>query len=181
MGEKTDLRDRIEEFLSADSSREVTEEGELLFDLRQTEFRLEEAHGKLLLHLWSEERNWVRRVTGIAEESPDRLVLKVERFGQKRPGRLTVAPPSRRMGPERDRHSARRAYSRFLRRLLQREFPPGRNRAVEYGHGWETVVLRFVHPRLSARKEPLVGCDGGKRGGGRGLGGRPFDVCADLV
>lgn len=123
MGEKTDLRERIEEFLSADSSREVTEEGELLFDLRKTEFRLEEAHGKLLLHLWSEERNWVRRVTGIAEESPNRLVLEVERFGQKRPGRLTFAPPSRRMGPDRDRHSARRAYSRFLRRLLQREFP----------------------------------------------------------
>lgn len=130
MGKWTELRKQIETFLVADSSREVTEEGELLFDLRRTEFRVEEAHGKLLLHLWSEERNWVRRVVGVAEKTGDRLVLEVERFGQKRPARLTIAPPSRRADIHRDRQTARRAYSRFLKRLLQREFPRAKVEAV---------------------------------------------------
>lgn len=116
------LRRRIEAFLSADPRREVTEDGEWLFDLSRTRYRLEEAHGKLLLHLWSEERTWVRRVLKLAEETPDRLVVEVARFGQRRPARLVFARPARRSGSPGDRNAARRAYGRFLRRLLQREF-----------------------------------------------------------
>ncbi len=135
MGEWTELRKRIETFLAADPAREVTEEGELLFDLRRTEFRVEEAHDKLLLHLWSEERNWVRRVVGVAEETGDRLVLEVKRFGQKKPARLTIAPPSRRADIHRNRQTARRAYSRYLKRLLQREFPRAKVEAVSTAAG----------------------------------------------
>ena len=116
-------RQRIEAFLRADPGREITEDGELLFDLRQTQYRLEEAHGRLLLHLWSPERNWVRRVVGIEEESAERLVLEVERFGRARPGKLVVARPRRRRTREGDRSGARRKFAAWLRRLVEREFP----------------------------------------------------------
>lgn len=118
-----DLRERIEAFLAADPRREISEDGEFLFDLAEAQFRVEEARGKLLLHLWSPERNWVRRVVGVARESADRLVLEVERFGRAKPGKLIVAPARRRAEPDRERAAARRAYSGWLRRLLAREFP----------------------------------------------------------
>lgn len=121
--EQERVRARIEAFLAADASREITEDGELLFDLRQTRFRLEEPHGKLLLHLWSPERNWVRRVLGIARESGERLELSVERFGRRQPGKLVVAAPGRRAAHDRERSVARRRYCAWLRRLLEREFP----------------------------------------------------------
>jgi hypothetical protein len=119
----TGLRARIEAFLAADQSREITEDGDLLFALRDTSFRLEEAHGSLLLHLWSAERNWLRRVVRVAGETQDRLELDVERFGQSKPGRLVVAAPRRRQARQSDRAAARRKYSAWLRRLLEREFP----------------------------------------------------------
>ncbi len=124
------LRERIEAFLAADAEREITEEGELLFDLRRTQFRLEENRGRLLLHLWSPQRNWVRRVLGIAEEGPERLVLEVERFGRGRPARLVVARPRRSALSERERAAARRQYCAWLSRLLAREFPRARLEVV---------------------------------------------------
>ena len=119
----TQLRRQIEEFLAAHAGAEVTEDGDLLFDLRRSEFSVEETRGRLLLHLWSEERNWVRRVIGVSEQGDGRLEIDVERFGQSRPGRLSIASPTVRREATRDRQSARRSYSRFFRRLLEREFP----------------------------------------------------------
>ncbi|MCI0404360.1 MAG: hypothetical protein L0212_12720 [Acidobacteria bacterium] len=124
------LRARIESFLSADAAREITEDGELLFDLRGTEFRLEENRGRLLLHLWSPERNWVRRVLGAAEETPGRLVVEVERFGSRRTGKLVVTAPRRRAPSERERAAGRRQFAAWFRRLLERQFPRARLEAL---------------------------------------------------
>ncbi|OFV83913.1 MAG: hypothetical protein A3D93_00350 [Acidobacteria bacterium RIFCSPHIGHO2_12_FULL_67_30] len=123
--EPANPRERIEAFLAA-GPREVSEDGEFLFELTGPSFRLEEAGGKLLLHLWSAERTWVRRVAGILEERPEKLVLGVERFGAAKPGKLTLAAVRRRAGTGRGRDAARRAYSGWLRRLLAREFPEAR-------------------------------------------------------
>lgn len=124
------LSERIEAFLTADQNREITEDGDLLFTLRDTNFRLEETHGKLLLHLWSTERNWVRRVLRIARDEHDRMELEVERFGQSKLGRLVVAAPRRRSARQGDRTGARRKYSAWLRRLLEREFPHGKMEGI---------------------------------------------------
>src|SRR3990172_6189172 len=123
--EPANPRERIEAFLAA-GPREVSEDGEFLFELTGPSFRLEEAGGKLLLHLWSAERTWVRRVAGILEERPEKLVLGVERFGAAKPGKLTLAAVRRRAGTGRGRDAARRAYAAWLRRLLAREFPEAR-------------------------------------------------------
>ncbi|MFQ5777134.1 MAG: hypothetical protein ACE5IP_03915 [Terriglobia bacterium] len=124
------LKQRIEAFLAADPAREISEDGALLFARGEARCRLEESRGKLLLHLWSSERNWVRRVLGVAEETGDRLVLEVERFGQRRPGKLVLARAARGRGRDRERVAARRKYGAWLRRLLEREFPRARVEAL---------------------------------------------------
>ena len=141
MGVWDALREKMESFLAAEADREVSEGGELLFDLRESHYRLEEAHGKLLLHLWSEERNWVRRVVGVAEETRERLVLEVERFGR-RPGRLAIATPRRRATVDRERAAARRKYIGLLRRLLQREFPRARDLKLSFSGLYTRARLR---------------------------------------
>lgn len=144
--EQERIRRRIETFLAANAAGEITEDGELLFELPETRFRLEEAQGKLLLHLWSPEHNWVRRVLGIARESPDRLVLQVERFGRRTPGKMVVAAPRRRVGLERERTATRRKYSAWLRRLLAREFPratlEGLSTAADLKRSFSAVYTR---------------------------------------
>lgn len=119
------LQSRIESFLASAGAHEVTEEGERLFHLAETEWRLEIAQEKLLLRLSSARRTWVRRVLEIAEEKPERLVLRVERFGR-RPGKLVVAPSRRLAGEAARRDARRREYVAVFRRLLARQFPRAR-------------------------------------------------------
>jgi hypothetical protein len=45
---------------------------------------------KPLLHLWAENCKVTRRVVGIADQSPDRIMLSVERFGRNAPERMEI-------------------------------------------------------------------------------------------
>lgn len=67
---------------------EVHEDGEWLASLTGFQYEVRGRTGATLLHLWSGERNLVRRVLRVAEQTPERLVLEVARFGRSRPGRL---------------------------------------------------------------------------------------------
>jgi len=135
MKELEGLKETIEAFLRQprpDTRLEVSENGELLFTLptqpseplaavspREENYALRLEAGKLLLHLWSEERNWVRRVLRVEEAvGAERLVLSVHRFGQRRPGTLVISVPRARRATD----AARRKYRAFLRHLLAREF-----------------------------------------------------------
>lgn len=110
----------IQQFLWSHPQATVSEDGERLFDFAEAQVELRVEHGKLLLHLWSAERNWVRRITGIAGQSPERLVLMTQKFGQARPGRLELAARRQRRGaPARDR----RRFQQLLRRLLEQQLP----------------------------------------------------------
>lgn len=114
------LRD-LEAFLSGAPNAVIFEEGEQIFDLLSARYSVSEEHGKCLLHLWSEERNMVRRVL-TADLKEAGLVLSVQRFGQAKPSRLEILR-------DRDRRSAqarnlgRRQYCKLLHRVLQRQFP----------------------------------------------------------
>jgi hypothetical protein len=119
------LQARLEAFLAAARDAEVSEDGERVLDLAEAEWRVEPAHGKLLLHILSPRRTWTRRVLEIIEESPERLVARVERFGR-RPGRLVVAPAPRRSLSAAPRAARRRDFAAWLRRLGEREFPRAR-------------------------------------------------------
>ncbi len=52
----------LEEFLSEASGAVVLEDGAVTFDLAQAKYSISGEHHKCLLHLWSAERNTVRRV-----------------------------------------------------------------------------------------------------------------------
>lgn len=99
---------------------EVHEDGELLAELSPFQFEVRAEGKHTVLHLWSEERNLVRRVLGIAEQSDGSLRLEVQKFGRSKPGRLEFVVP------ERARPDARLKRERFrarFRQLLAETFP----------------------------------------------------------
>src|SRR5689334_11455608 len=68
----------VEDFLAAGNPTSVMEDGLTLFDLAQSRYSISDSAGKCLLHLWSEERNIVRRVLA-AERKNGTLRLTVQR------------------------------------------------------------------------------------------------------
>jgi len=109
----------LESFL-ADAPRAVAlENGELLFDFSTARYSVS-GEGKCVLHLWSDERNAVRRVID-AELKPRMLRLSVLRFGQSQPTVLEICA-------DREQRSAtalraiRSRYKQVFERVLLREF-----------------------------------------------------------
>ena len=83
------LTRELEEYLAGSTDAVVLEDGAVMFDLREARYSLSEQHGKCLLHLWSPERNVVRRVLEV-ERAKDALRISVLRFGQARPVKLEI-------------------------------------------------------------------------------------------
>lgn len=114
------LANTLEEFLSESNSAVVMEDGEVIFDLSRAKYSLS-GERKCLLHLWSDERNVVRRVLD-AEIKGETLRVTVQKMGQPRPSRLEICR-------ERDPRTAsakrvcRAAYLRVLDRMLRKSFP----------------------------------------------------------
>ena len=109
------------EFLSESSGAVVIEDGAVVFDLAEAKYSISGEHNKCLLHLWSQERNVVRRVLEV-ESKGETLRVVVQRMGQTRPTKLDICR-------ERDRRtaSAKRAarltYLHKLERVMKRTFP----------------------------------------------------------
>ena len=74
--------------LARSGSAEVHEDGVWLAEFAgwRCEFRRQGKQG--LVHVWSGERNLIRRVVGVAERGPGRIILEVQRMGRSKPGRL---------------------------------------------------------------------------------------------
>ena len=111
----------LEEFLSTASNAVVVEDGATIFDLAQSKYSISGEHNKCVLHVWSEERNIVRRVLE-AEIKNETLRLAVQRMGQSKPSKLEICRERDRRTPTAKR-AARLAYQRVLGRVLQRHFP----------------------------------------------------------
>lgn len=111
----------VQDFLAEASGAVVLEDGAVVFDLERAKYSISGEYNKCLLHLWSAERNAVRRVLD-AEVTHGTLRLAVQRLGQTRPTKLEICR-------ERDRRSlsakraCRTAYESRLRRALERHFP----------------------------------------------------------
>src|SRR5258708_35639994 len=67
---------------------EVRENGAWLAALEGFSYEVRQQDEAALLHLWSQQRNQVRRVTRIVCEDPERLALEVARLGRARPARM---------------------------------------------------------------------------------------------
>ena len=111
----------LQSFLSSACNAVILEDGGVLFDLAQSKYSITGEHSKCLLHVWSAERNVVRRVVE-AEVKSETLRLSVQRLGQSRPTKLEICRERDRRTPTAKR-AARLAYERMLQRVLQRGFP----------------------------------------------------------
>ncbi len=111
----------LRQFLAGSREALVSEAGAVLFDLRVARYSVSGDHGRCLLHLWSAERNVVRRVVD-AELKSNTLKLTVLRLGQARPTKLEICCDRDRR-PASAHKAARLAYEQRLRRVLARRFP----------------------------------------------------------
>jgi hypothetical protein len=111
----------LEGFLAEHSSAVVLEDGKAIFDMREAKYSLATEHGRCTLHLWSEDRNLVRRVSGTVLRNGV-LRLSTHRFGQTKPQTLELAADKDRRTPS-TREATRVKYLRVLERVLLRSFP----------------------------------------------------------
>ena len=115
------LTHTLEEFLGEAAGAFVIEDGAVMFDPAQARYSISGEHNKCLLHLWSTERNTVRRVLD-AEVKSGTLRLAVQRLGQSHPTKLEICRERDRRSPTAKR-AARVAYEARLRRAIERHFP----------------------------------------------------------
>src|SRR4029077_4431379 len=111
----------VEDFLAGARDAVVLDDGAVLFDLSQAKYSISGERNKCLLHLWSPERNVVRRVLDV-EIKNEVLRLTVQRLGQTRPSKLEICRQRDRRTPTAKR-AARLAYQRNLQRTLELRFP----------------------------------------------------------
>jgi hypothetical protein len=111
----------VQDFLSEAAGAVVLEDGAVAFDLAQAKYSISGDYNKCLLHLWSAERNTVRRVLD-AELKNGTLRLFVQRLGQSRPSKLEICRERDRRSPS-AKKAARATYEQKLRHTLDRHFP----------------------------------------------------------
>jgi hypothetical protein len=111
----------LETFLAESPRAVVLEDGKVLFDMRDAKYKLATEHGRCTLHLWSEDRNLVRRV-GATTIRNGVLRLSTHRFGQTKPQTLELVTDRDRRTPS-TREATRVKYLRVLERVLLRSFP----------------------------------------------------------
>jgi hypothetical protein len=101
---------------------EAREDGQWLAEFSKDSYSLRSDAQYSILHLRYGERSVVRRVLRLAEQTGERVVLEVMRFGQIKPGRLEFVKLNARK--PRNRIAAESFRSR-LARLLAENFPDG--------------------------------------------------------
>ena len=136
----------LEEFLATAPRACVIEEGETTFDLSAAKYSVSGENGKCLLHLWSHERNTVRRVVDL-ERKNGQLNLAIQRFGKGKPSWIEIVSDRERRPPAVQRQ-ARLQYQRLLGRALQRTFPDwnveGLVSTADLEHSFSPVYTRGV-------------------------------------
>src|SRR5579863_1033079 len=110
------LERTVADFLADAAGAVVLEDGALAFDLAQARYSISGEYNKCLLHLWSAERNTVRRVLD-AEVKSGMLRLAVTSLGQTRPTKLEICRQRDRRSPS-AKKAARAAYEHNLRRAM---------------------------------------------------------------
>jgi hypothetical protein len=111
----------IEGFFARHPEAAVLEDGKAVFDLLTAKFSISTEYGRCTLHLWSDERNLVRRIVAATERSGT-LRLDTQRFGQTQTKLLELVSSRERRTPT-TRDAARLRYVALLERVLAQAFP----------------------------------------------------------
>jgi hypothetical protein len=109
--------------MTASGSVEVHEDGQWLAELSGLHCEIRREGKQPLVHLWSDDRNLVRRILRVAEHSPDHVVFEVRRFGANRPARLEFIAAE---GPRRKSRVSVEKFRARLARILAENFPDAR-------------------------------------------------------
>jgi hypothetical protein len=104
----------------ARGSTEVHENGEWLAALDGLQYIVRAQGDAALLHLWGSQQSLVRRVVRVAEQSPERVVLEVSRFGRPRLVKLEVLAAG---ALHEDTRWGREQFRSRLHQLLTDRFP----------------------------------------------------------
>jgi hypothetical protein len=116
------LKQALEKLL-AGGRVEVQENGSWLAALEGFRYEVRQKGDAVLLHLWSEESNLVRRVLRVTAEASGRLGLEVARFGRTRSGSLEFVSAGRERDPGQIRREQFRAR---CGEILGHQFPDER-------------------------------------------------------
>jgi hypothetical protein len=168
------LAAELEGFLSDSSGAVVIEDGAVMFDLGNAKYSVSGESNRCLLHLWSEERNVVRRVLDV-ESKGESLRVTVQKIGQARPTRLEICR-------ERDartvsaRRKGRAAYQNILKRVLARSFPELTLCADKQLRGPGEIVRSDLFPRTAEARPVRICRAGSERARTAGLDRRGADV-----
>jgi hypothetical protein len=111
----------LREFFASEAAAIVSEDGKILFDMRRAKAEIASQHGACTIHLWSDERNLLRRVVG-TEQRGKALRVAVLKFGSARPTLLEVSAEKERRTPG-TREQTRVRYLKVLERALHRQWP----------------------------------------------------------
>ena len=112
--------------------------------MRTAHYAVNEAHGRCVLQLWSDERNLVRTVVEVQERAQC-LRLMTRRMGAAKPQALELVPTSDRRTPT-ARDASRRNYQQLLERVLTRRFldakVDGFRSAMDLEHSFGPAYVR---------------------------------------
>jgi hypothetical protein len=135
----------LEAFLLEAPHAALIENGVPLFDFRTARYSVS-GDGKCVLHVWSEERNIVRRVVDL-EVRPRVLRLSGLRFGQAKPETLEICADVGHHSASAQRAS-RLEYQRLMVRLLEREYPGSKIESVsskaDLEHSFSPIYTRAI-------------------------------------
>jgi len=132
---------------------EIRENGGRTMPMPPLSWEVRGAEDKPLLHLWAENCNVTRRVLAIADQSNERILLSVERFGRSSPGRMEIIRLSFQRNPK---QISREDFRELLRRILAEKFPDETVERLSVAPDLEHSLSR-VYARGISRKGAIRG------------------------
>ncbi len=112
-----ELAQQLDAFFAANPRAVLLQDGKELFDMRLARYSVTSEHNRCMLHLWSEERNLVRTVTGLRSRTRS-LQIETRRFGQGKPQMLQLLPDQDRRTPT-ARDTCRRQFLHQMQTLAE--------------------------------------------------------------
>jgi hypothetical protein len=147
-----ELRDCLKGLL-ASGPIEIRENGSRTTPSAPLFWEVRGATDKPLLHVWSENCNVTRRVIAISDQSDERILLAVERFGRTTPERMEIVRLSFRRNPK---QISREDFCEQLRRILAENFPDETVEKLSIASDLEHSLSR-IYARGISRKGAMRG------------------------
>jgi len=105
---------------AASGTAEVHEDGEWLAGLAAFQYELRRAGKDPVVHVWSDGGNLTRRIVRIREQTAERIVLEVRKFGRAKPVKLEFI---RKESARKESRISREQFRARFARILAEKFP----------------------------------------------------------